>query len=238
MKYLYYFCVLFFISMIQAQEQKTAITSYSVITQKYAKEVVVNNKTYNKSFIITIHGEFPTTNFQFFIGSYHPKNATVTAKKIEFKVYDQDLLYSLKNQRFAYRIGQGELHDYKSKFTLRTSTPQKENVALRACRVTQKTLRKPISQGKSTYTNVYVISIDADLPNNYAIPVDIFVGDYQITEYGGTSTGIYFHIYNPQQLVSLNGKPIAYGYENKKWEISPVTLQVPNYLLDRVLEKK
>lgn len=57
----------------------------------------------------------------------------------------------------------------------------------------------------------YVVRIKGTLPTARALPVQLFIGDYPIREYGTTSDGIYFKLRDPQLLRQLHGKPFRYA---------------------------
>jgi hypothetical protein len=69
---------------------------------------------------------------------------------------------------------------------------------------------------KRTYTKVYVVELKGEFGEPSAIPLDIFIGDYKIPEYGGSKEGIYFKIYDKKLLEQLEKKPFGYGYQNQK----------------------
>ena len=48
---------------------------------------------------------------------------------------------------------------------------------------------------KRSYTKVYIIKLKGYFGEVGAIPVDIFIGNYKVPEYGGTKDGIYFKVY-------------------------------------------
>lgn len=69
---------------------------------------------------------------------------------------------------------------------------------------------------KRSYTKVYIINLKGNFGEPSAIPVDIFIGDYKVPEYGGTKDGIYFRIYDEKLLEDLENKQFSYGFQNQK----------------------
>lgn len=73
------------------------------------------------------------------------------------------------------------------------------------------------------YTKAYVVYVKGSFGEPRAIPVEIYIGDYRVPEYGGMKDGIYFRIYEDTLLQRLEGKPFGYGYEGQKLK----TFEVP-----------
>lgn len=69
---------------------------------------------------------------------------------------------------------------------------------------------------KKSYSKAYVVRLKGNFGEVRAIPVDIFIGDYKVPEYGGTEDGIYFKIYDEKLLQKLENKAFGYGYQNQK----------------------
>lgn len=63
---------------------------------------------------------------------------------------------------------------------------------------------------KRLFNEVYIVSIKGSIPAFGARPVQIFIGEEPVREYGSTSDGIYFKVYDPDQLQRWDGKPIRY----------------------------
>lgn len=66
------------------------------------------------------------------------------------------------------------------------------------------------------YSKAYVVHVRGSFGEPRAIPVEVYIGDYKVPEYGGTKDGIYFKIYDEELLQRLNGKPFGFGFENQK----------------------
>lgn len=69
---------------------------------------------------------------------------------------------------------------------------------------------------KRNYRKAYVVNLKGYFGKSSAIPVDIFIADYKVPEYGGTKDGIYFRIYDEKLLEDLENKPFSYGFQNQK----------------------
>lgn len=69
---------------------------------------------------------------------------------------------------------------------------------------------------RRTYGRAYVVHVKGSFGEPRAIPVDLFIGDYRVPEYGGTKEGIYFRIYDDTLLEKLEGRLFAYGFEGQK----------------------
>ena len=77
-------------------------------------------------------------------------------------------------------------------------------------------MRKDEKGEKKRYEKVYVVELKGYFGEPRAIPIDIYIGDYKIPEYGGTKDGIYFKMYDSALLESLEGQTFALGIDNKK----------------------
>jgi hypothetical protein len=71
---------------------------------------------------------------------------------------------------------------------------------------------------KRTFGQVYIVELKGDFGEPGAIPVDVYIGDHKIEEYGGTRDGIYFKVYDEALFDRLEGKRFAYGFEGQKVE--------------------
>ena len=60
------------------------------------------------------------------------------------------------------------------------------------------------------FNEVYIVSIKGSIPTFGALPVQIFIGEEPVREYGGTGDGIYFKVHDAYQLQRWAGKPIRY----------------------------
>ena len=61
------------------------------------------------------------------------------------------------------------------------------------------------------FNAVYLVKVKGVVPVNHALPVQLFVGDTPIREYGATKDGIYFKVYDPRVLKQMHGKPFRYA---------------------------
>ena len=71
---------------------------------------------------------------------------------------------------------------------------------------------------RRTFSQVYIVELKGDFGEIGAIPVDVYIGDHKIEEYGGTHDGIYFKVYDEALFDRLEGQPFAYGFEGEKVE--------------------
>lgn len=65
--------------------------------------------------------------------------------------------------------------------------------------------------GERAVDRVYVVKVKGVVPSNHAMPVQLFIGDTPIREYGATQDGIYFKVYDPRVMGQLHGKPFRYA---------------------------
>jgi hypothetical protein len=61
------------------------------------------------------------------------------------------------------------------------------------------------------YSDVYIVKLKGDIPIYRAVPVQLFIGDDPIREYGATAGGIYFKVYEFEQLRRWDGKAFRYA---------------------------
>lgn len=223
MRFSHYFCILCLITMIVAQE-KTLITSCNVVKQKLEKKVDDANN--NEHYMVTISGQFLQKDMQVFIGDYQVQDAKISSKSIQFIIRDKVLLKRLTNKLIAYRIANSDLRYSKVRFVLHNFT-KRNSIKINSCSISQAVVRNPKQHSKK-----YEVKIDGDFPSYSATAINIFIGDYQVTEYGGTATGIYFYINDTKLLQNLHNKKIAYGYDHRIWEISTIKFQVPQHFLE------
>lgn len=67
-----------------------------------------------------------------------------------------------------------------------------------------------------TAEDVLIVELEGDFGKARAIPVEIYIGDYKVEEYGGSEKGIYFKVYDPELLSRLEGRQLAYGFQGQK----------------------
>ncbi len=96
-----------------------------------------------------------------------------------------------------------------------------EKTTISSYEILIQTFDKPITRiddkgEKIKYEKAYVIKLMGNIDVSGAIPVDIYIGDYKIPEYGGTKDGIYFKIYDEKLLKDLENKPFGYGFQKRK----------------------
>lgn len=69
---------------------------------------------------------------------------------------------------------------------------------------------------KQAFDKYYVVYLNGNFGEVRAQALEIFIGNYKISEYGGTPDGIYFKVYDETLLKRLEGKTFAFGYQGKK----------------------
>lgn len=77
-------------------------------------------------------------------------------------------------------------------------------------------VRRDSAGVERSYDRVYVVHLKGDFGAPRAIPVDIWIGDYKVEEYGGTEEGIYFKVYDEGLFDRLENQPIAWGLQGQK----------------------
>ncbi len=61
-----------------------------------------------------------------------------------------------------------------------------------------------------TYTEAFLVRFEVPHPGFWGEKIDFFIGDYRVPEYGGWEGGVYFKIYDPAVLMSLDNLDIRY----------------------------
>ncbi|QAU32996.1 hypothetical protein [Janthinobacterium sp. 17J80-10] len=77
------------------------------------------------------------------------------------------------------------------------------------------------------FDKVYLVKVKGVIPTNYAQPVQLFIGDMPIREYGATRDGIYFKVYDPLVLKQMHGKPFRYAADAKATRQSALIFKAP-----------
>lgn len=90
------------------------------------------------------------------------------------------------------------------------------NVRLDSYSIEKKALAAPqaardAAGAERAFNAVYLVKVKGIVPTNYALPVQLFIGDVPVREYGATKDGIYFKVYDPQVLKKMHGKPFRYA---------------------------
>jgi hypothetical protein len=90
------------------------------------------------------------------------------------------------------------------------------NVRLDSYSIEKKALTAPqaardAAGAERSFNAVYLVKVKGVVPTNYALPVQLFVGDIPVREYGATKDGIYFKVYDPRVLKQMHGKPFRYA---------------------------
>lgn len=77
----------------------------------------------------------------------------------------------------------------------------------------KKTVRLLDHEGKEQkYDRAYVVTLKGTFPLNQAVGFELYVGDYRVPEYGSTSDGLYFRIYDEKILARLEDKEFRYRF--------------------------
>ena len=91
------------------------------------------------------------------------------------------------------------------------------SVHLESFQVVQQELKKPTrvrdSEGREqTYSRTYLVTLKGTFPRDQGLGMELYIGDYRVPEYGGTADGLYFRVYDPKMLSSLEGKEFRYRF--------------------------
>ncbi len=223
-------------SLLAQEPHDIKIDATHVIVQDLAKPVVVEaqgaKKTYNQCYIVELSGQFTQKNFQLFIGDYQVEDLKITKNKVSFVIYDSRLLKYLHNQNLSW--GQNDQKIAELPFVFRPIIHNEENreesISIRGITISEIDLPRVFTVAKNgeekSYTKAHKVSLQGNFMVDRAIPVEIYIGDYKVPEYGGAADGIYFKIYDKELLKSLNNQFIAYGFDNQKWRISSLQLKL------------
>lgn len=106
------------------------------------------------------------------------------------------------------------------------------NVRLDSYSIEKRALPAPIETADAngvarTISNVHVVRIKGVIPTNQAHPVQLFIGDTPIREYGATKDGIYFNVYDPKQLRQLHGKPFKFATHKQGLQQTGLVFNAP-----------
>ena len=77
------------------------------------------------------------------------------------------------------------------------------------------------------FTEGYVVLLSLTGPKFSGPKLDLFVGDYEVPEYGGWAKGIYFKVYDPALLSRLDGREFRYRFMDKRIQNLGRKLEVP-----------
>lgn len=106
------------------------------------------------------------------------------------------------------------------------------NVRLDSYSIEKKSLAAPQAAKDAAgveraFNAVYLVKVKGVVPTNYALPVQLFVGDIPVREYGATKDGIYFKVYDPQVLRQMHGKPFRYAAANSAARQTSLMFRAP-----------
>ena len=77
-------------------------------------------------------------------------------------------------------------------------------------------VRPDMSGNERTWNEAFMVRIGMTEPPAMGPALDIFLGDDRITEYGSWEGGIYFWIYDPAKLESLEGRTVSYQFDRSE----------------------
>ena len=85
---------------------------------------------------------------------------------------------------------------------------------------------RPDARGEDkAWTEAYVVQFEITLPQAMGPAFNIYLNDDIIPEYGEWKGGIYFWVYDPEELMSLNGRTISYRFGgSQRFKIGTLTL--------------
>jgi hypothetical protein len=95
------------------------------------------------------------------------------------------------------------------------------SVRLVSYQVVQLELRKSVQfrdlEGKAqNYSRAYLVTLKGTFPRNRGLGLELYIGDYRVTEYGGTHDGLYFRLYDPKLVTGLEGREFRYRFASKE----------------------
>lgn len=101
-------------------------------------------------------------------------------------------------------------------------------VQLYSYAVEKQSLKAPVMKAdargeKRQFDSVYIVRIKGQIPVHRAVPVQLFIGDHPIREYGSTGDGIYFKVYDVALLRRWHGKSIRYAVKPNEIRDSGLT---------------
>ncbi len=75
-------------------------------------------------------------------------------------------------------------------------------------------IRKDLEGNEQKYNRAYLVTLKGNFPRDRALAMELFIGDYEVPEYGGTKEGLYFKIYDPRLVQRLEEKEFRYRFES------------------------
>lgn len=69
-----------------------------------------------------------------------------------------------------------------------------------------------LKESKTAYLVTFTFASELKTMNTM---IDFYIGDYRIPEYGGRENRIYFRLYDPKLVESLDGQTISYQVANR-----------------------
>ena len=73
-------------------------------------------------------------------------------------------------------------------------------------------VRPDVSGENREWHEAFAVKVEVTLPDVWGPQVEFFVNESRIDEYGGWENGIYFWVYDPEQLERISGQPISYRF--------------------------
>jgi hypothetical protein len=118
-----------------------------------------------------------------------------------------------------------------------SQTPRAEKLHLGKIEVSRLALDRAVRQPDAAgapkdWTEAYLVRLEMERPSFWNELVRLYVGDWQVPEYGGWQRGIYFKVYDPALLTRLNGGELRYRIGSGQPQSFGRRLEVPP--LDRL----
>lgn len=115
--------------------------------------------------------------------------------------------------------------------------PRAEKLQLSKIEVARLALDRPVRQPDAAgvpkdWSEAYLVRLEMERPDFWNEIVRLYVGDWQVPEYGGWERGIYFKVYDPAFLTRLNGGELRYRIGRGQAQSFGRRLEVPP--LDRL----
>jgi hypothetical protein len=118
-----------------------------------------------------------------------------------------------------------------------SAAPRAEKLQLGKIEVARLALDRPVRQPDAAgapkdWTEAYLVRLEMERPSFSNELVRLYVGDWEVPEYGGWERGIYFKVYDPAFLTRLNGGELRYRIGSGQAQSFGRRLEIPP--LDRL----
>ena len=77
-------------------------------------------------------------------------------------------------------------------------------------------IRPDMSGDERTWDEAFMVRIGLTAPPAMGPKFDIYLDDERVEEYGGWEGGIYFWVYDPARLQSLEGRTVSYQFDRSE----------------------